>query len=86
MALGVALALRRTRELAALAAIGLVFTIQAAPREFMFALLYTNLLLLFVRGEPNWRLLPLFLAGYAYLVAVLLGAPGSFLLKAGGGL
>jgi len=86
LALAVLMGWRRTRQLAAFAAIALVFTIQTAPREFMFALLYTNLLLLFVRGEPNRRLLPLFLAAYAYLVAVLFGAPGAFLLKAGGGL
>ncbi|MDJ0847689.1 MAG: hypothetical protein QNK04_04810 [Myxococcota bacterium] len=84
MALAVGLVFRRTRELAALGAIVLVFLIQLAPREFMFALLYTNLLLLFVRGDWNRRLLPLFLGAYAYLLAVLLGAPGRFLLKAGG--
>jgi hypothetical protein len=84
IALGVALAFRRTRELAALGAIVLVFVIQLAPREFMFALLYTNLLLIFVRGDWNRRLLPVFLGAYAYLLAVLLGAPGGFLLKAGG--
>ncbi len=84
VALAVGLVFRRTRELAAIGAILLVFLIQLAPREFMFALLYTNLLLLFVRGEWNRRLLPLFLADYAYLLAVLLGAPGRFLLKAGG--
>ncbi len=84
IALGVGLVFRRTRELAALGAIGLVFLIQLAPREFMFALLYTNLMLLFVRGEWNRRLLPVFLVLYAWLLAVLLGAPGRFLLKAGG--
>lgn len=77
--------LRRTRELAALLAIVLVFTIQLAPREFMFALLYTQMLLLFVRGDWNRRLLPLFLFAYWYQLAVLLGAPGArLLLKAGG--
>ena len=58
-----------------------MFTIQLAPREFMFALLYTNLLLLGVRGEWNRRLLPLFIAFYIYLLAVLWGAPGDFLLN-----
>lgn len=82
--LGLGMLFRRTRELAAFGGIALVFLIQLAPREFMFAFLYTNLLLLFVRGEPNRRLLPVFLAAYAYLLAVLLGAPGRFLLKAGG--
>lgn len=83
--LGVGLLARRTRELAALGAIGLVLLIQLSPREFMFALLYTNLLLLFVPGEWNRRLLPLFLAAYACLLAALLGlVPGDFLLKADG--
>ena len=86
MAIGALLVPRRTREWAALAAIAMVFAIQLAPREFMFALLYTNLLLLCVRGAPNRRLLPLFLGLYAWLLAALLGAPGSFLLKPGGGL
>lgn len=86
IALGAGMLFRRTREIAALAAVALVFLIQLAPREFMFALLYTNLLLLFVRGEWNRRLLPVFLLAYAYLLAVLMGAPGGFLLKAEGGL
>ena len=84
VALAVGMLFRRVRGVAALAAIALVFTIQLAPREFMFALLYTNLLLLFVPGEWNRRLLPLFLCIYLYMLAVLLGAPGEFLLKAGG--
>lgn len=84
IALAVGMLFRRAREIAALAAIALVFTIQLAPREFMFALLYTNLLLLFVRGEWNRRLLPVFLFIYLYMLAVLLGAPGEFLLRAGG--
>lgn len=80
--LALGMLLRPLREWAALAAIGLVFTIQLAPREFMFAMLYTNLLLLFVRGEWNWRLRWLFLAAYAYLLAAaLMGAPGAGLLK-----
>jgi hypothetical protein len=84
IALAVGMLFRRTREVSALAAIVLVFTIQLAPREFMFAVLYTNLLLLFVRGEWNHRLLPAFLFVYLYMLAVLLGAPGEFMLKAGG--
>jgi hypothetical protein len=76
MAMGVAMLFRRTREIAALAAISLVWLIQAAPREFMFALLYTNLLLLFVRGEPNRRGRWVFLLAYALLVAAVAGTPG----------
>ena len=75
---------RRVRTFAALAAIALVVLIQSAPREWMFALLYAQLLLLAVPGHWNRRLLPLFLAAYAYLVLVLLGAPGGWLLRAGG--
>jgi hypothetical protein len=84
IALAVGMLFRRTREFAAVGAIGLAYLVQLAPREFMFALLYTNLLLLFVRGDWNRRLLPLFLALYAGLLAVLLGAPAGFLLKASG--
>jgi hypothetical protein len=84
IALAVGMLFRRTRELAALGGLVLVFTIQLAPREFMFALLYTNLLLLFVRGEWNRRLLPVFIGAYLYLLAVQLGAPGGFLLRAEG--
>ena len=82
--LGLAMLNRRTRPFAATGAIGLVFMIQAAPREFMFALLYTSLLLLQFRGEPNRRLMPIFLVIYACMLAALLGAPFSFLLRAGG--
>ncbi len=78
---------RRTRTWAALGAIGLVVTIQLAPREWMFALLYAQLLLLFVPGAWNRRLLPLFLLTFAALLVALLGGPGrELLLKAGGGL
>jgi len=75
---------QRTRVAAALAAIALTFLIQLAPREFMFALLYAQLLFLFVPGEWNRRLLIPLLALYVYLVAVLMGAPGELLLRRGG--
>lgn len=86
ISLALGMLVRRVRHWAALGAVALVFTIQAAPHEWMFALLYTQLLLLFVPGEWLRRLLPVFLAAYAWLFGVLLGvAPGaSFLLKAGG--
>lgn len=84
IALALGMLLRRTREAAALGAIALVVLIQLAPREWMFALLYVPLLLLFVRGEWNRRLLPAFLLLYGLLLAALLGAPGGdLLLKAG---
>jgi hypothetical protein len=76
---------RATRVAAALGAIALVFTIQLAPNEWMFALLYAQLLLLFVPGEWNRRLLPAFVAAYGYLLLALAGAPGrGFLVKASG--
>lgn len=84
IALGLGMLWRRTRTFAALGAIGLTFGIQLAPREFMFALFYSQLLLLFVPGEWNRRLLVVFLVVYAYLLAVLLGAPGEFFLRRGG--
>jgi len=77
---------RRTREWAALAAIALTLTIQLAPREYMFALLYTQLLLLFVRGSWNRRLFWPFVLVYVYLLSVVFGAPGDFLLKSSGDL
>jgi len=87
VALGAGMLSKRLREAAAVCAIGLVLAIQTAPRELMFALLYTNLLLLFVRGEPDRRLLPLFLAGHALLLAAVAGVPGlELLLKPKGGL
>lgn len=84
IAIGVALVFQRTRVLAGLAAIALVFAIQSAPREFMFALLYTSLLLFMLPGEPNRRLQWGFVAVYALMLAALLGAPIEFLLKAEG--
>ena len=84
IAIGLGMLWHRTRTFAALAAFGFTFAIQLAPREFMFALLYSQLLLLFVPGEWNRRLLVVFLVVYVYLLAVLLGAPGEFLLRRGG--
>ena len=76
---------RATRVAAALGAIALVVTIQLAPNEWMFALLYVQILLLFVPGEWNRRLLPAFVAAYAYLLLALAGAPGhGWLVKANG--
>jgi hypothetical protein len=86
IALSVGLLWRVTRVAAALGAALLVFTIQLAPNEWMFALLYVQFLLLFVPGEWNRRLLPAFVAAYVYLLLALAGvAPGrSFLVKANG--
>jgi len=85
MAIGLAILVRPLRKWAALAAIALTFTIQLAPREFMFALGYTQLLLLSVPGEWNRRLLWPFLLAYAYLLGAALGwVPGALLVKTGG--
>jgi hypothetical protein len=85
IALSAGLLWRATRVAAALGAIALVVTIQLAPNEWMFALLYVQILLLFVPGEWNRRLLPAFVAAYAYLLLALAGAPGhGFLVKANG--
>ena len=50
----------------------------------MFALLYTQLLLLSVRGDWDRKLFWPFVFAYAYLLAVQLGAPGEFLLRSAG--
>ena len=83
--LAAALCHHRTRELAAFASILFVFLLQLAPREFMFALLYSQVLLLFPRGNWNQKLLYLGLFAYAWLLAAMLGAPGEWLLRKGGG-
>lgn len=85
MGLAVLLFLPRARTLAALAGIAMVFGIQLAPRELMFALLATQLFLLFLPGAWNRRLVwPIALA-YAYLLAALAGwVPGELLLKPNG--
>lgn len=83
--LGVGLLWRRLRLVAALGALALVLMIQSAPYEWMFALLYVELLLLFLPGAALARCLPVLLAIYLYLLAALAGAPGaSWLVKATG--
>lgn len=84
LALGIGLLVHRARHVCGLLAIGVVLAIQTAPREFMFALLYTNMLLLCVRGGFNERLKWFFLALYAALLAALLGAPLGFLVRGSG--
>ena len=54
------LLLRPTRLLAAIAAIALMVSIQVGALEMGFAMLFTNLLLLFVPAGWNARLLPAF--------------------------
>jgi hypothetical protein len=85
IALAVLLLLRRTRTAAAVIAISLVLLIQLAPREFMFFLLFSNILLLFIPGNQNRRLAPLLVFLYLYLLGAFAGIlPGEFLVKATG--
>ena len=83
--LGVAMLWQRLRPLAALAALGLVLLIQAAPHEWMFALLYSELLLLCLPGAVLARAMPVLLVIYVYLLAALAGAPGASLPREGDG-
>jgi hypothetical protein len=68
MAAGAGLLWRRTRAVAAVAAVLFVVCIELGAREITFGLLMVNLLLLFLPGGWNRRLFPLSAAGYAYLV------------------
>jgi hypothetical protein len=84
LALAPLLVLRRTRVAAALAALALVLAVQLAAREAGFALLFANLLLLFLPSNWCGRLLPGFAALYALaLGAALGGLPGGSWIRAG---
>ena len=77
LSLPVLLVVRRTRWLAALGAIGLMVGIQVAALELGFALLFVNLLLLFLPGRWNARLFPAFAGLLLYALAALAGlVPG----------
>ena len=65
----IGLLVRRVRPLALCAAMALVIAIELAAREVLFGALYLGLLALFGRRALNWKLLPVFLALYAYLLA-----------------
>lgn len=68
---------RRTRLAAALAATALVVAIQLGAREAGFALLFVNLLLLFVPSRVARVLLPAFLGLLGFALAAVVGlAPG----------
>ena len=69
MVLAVLLLLRRTRAVAAVTTVGFVFLIQLAPREFMFFLPFSSLLLLFVPGNWHRWLAPFYIFCYLYLLA-----------------
>ncbi|HEY8518165.1 MAG TPA: hypothetical protein VIS07_21860 [Candidatus Binatia bacterium] len=64
---------RRTRTAAAIAAIALVLAIQVGAREIGFALLFANLLLLFVPTAATRTLLPALLAVLGWIVGAALG-------------
>lgn len=87
VALGLLLVDRRGRGPAALAALAVVLMIQVGAREVMFALLFSQLLLLFFDGDWNRRTAPCFLFAYLYILAYLAGlVPGDFLVRGTRGL
>jgi hypothetical protein len=81
--LGALLVPRRTRTVAAIAALGFVLAIQLGARELGFALLFANLLLVFLpRAVAAATLVPLALL-FAWAVAAAFGAlPGRALVEA----
>lgn len=64
---------RRTRLWAGVAALGFTLGIQLGAREFMFGLLYSNLMLLFLPFALNRYLIPLFALIYLGLIGVTYG-------------
>jgi hypothetical protein len=77
------LLLARTRRLAAVAAMALVASIQLAAREFGFAILFIEMLLLFT-ARGNQRVLPLLALLYAYVLGAAVGLlPGGSLIGLG---
>ena len=71
---------RRTRTWATLLAVGLIVMIQLGALEIGFAILFVNLLLLFLPGNWNRRLLPLF--AFVLVIAALAGLLGLPILTA----
>lgn len=67
--IAIGLLVRRVRPFALCSAVALVIAIEVAAREVLFGALYLGLILLFARRALNWKLLPVFLALYAYLLA-----------------
>jgi len=64
---------RRGRVLGALGGLGLMLGIQVAALEIGFALLFVNLLLLFLPGRWNARALPVVAAIYVWALAAAVG-------------
>jgi hypothetical protein len=81
LALPFGLLWRRTRTVAAAAALAFVLALQLGARELGFALLFANLLLLFAPARWATRLLPLFLALLVLMLAATALAPGQALLE-----
>jgi hypothetical protein len=81
LALPVGLLWRRTRTLAAAAAIAFVLALQLGARELGFALLFTGLLLLFAPAAWARRALPVQLVVLALALALTAVAPGQTLLE-----
>jgi hypothetical protein len=69
MAAPVLLLLRRTRTAAAVATMAFIALIEAAAREYLFGLLFLDLLLLFPAGDWNRRAFPFFAMSYLVLAA-----------------
>ncbi|HYC53743.1 MAG TPA: hypothetical protein VEL28_02230 [Candidatus Binatia bacterium] len=68
MALPVLLAWPRTRRLAAIASLVLVFVMQLGAREYGFAFLFLHLLMMFLPGDAIRRTLPLTAAIMAWVI------------------
>lgn len=71
--LAIALFIPRTRQLAVFAAIAFVVAIETGAREFLFGLLFVNLLLMFLRNDSNRWLLPVASIVCVVLILVRLG-------------
>ncbi len=81
MALPPLLLIGRTRTAAALAGIAVVAVIQLGAREIAFALLFINLLILFLPGPWNRRALPALACLYAWALGASFGLwPGGSLI------
>lgn len=73
IALALALFVSRTRHLAVFVAIAFVAAIETGAREFLFGLLFVNLLLMFLRSDSNRWLLPTASVVCVVLILVRLG-------------
>ena len=69
----IGLVVRRLRPLALCAAFALIVAIEVAAREVLFGALFLGLISLFARRALNWKLFPMFVGLYAYLLAAGLG-------------